>query len=129
MSVAKVGLDSEVRRKTGLENDSDATPTGGAWEGLDGVAAGSQVGDLCLIPVGVEPGLGQEHQVDCIVVNVVGDFTSFFWGADGAGIKQCRTPSRYRGTSRGQEGNTCQVCTVDCDRTGRRSKRNGQETG
>ena len=94
MSEAKVGLDSEVRRKTGPENDSDATPTEGAWEGLDSVAAGSQVGDLCLIPVGAEPGLGQEHQVDCIVVNVVGDFTTFFWRADGAGIKQCRTQSR-----------------------------------
>ena len=91
MSEAKVGLDGEMRRKTGLENNSDATPTGGAWEGLDGVAAGSHVGDLCLIPVGAEPGLGQEHQVDCIVVNVVGDFTTFFWGADEAGIKQCRT--------------------------------------
>ena len=70
MSETKVGLDSEVRRKTGLENDSDATPTGGAWGGLDGVAAGSHVGDLCLIPVEAEPGLSQEHQVDCVVVNV-----------------------------------------------------------
>ena len=78
MSEAKVGLDSELKRKTGPENDSDATPTGGAWEGLDSIAAGSQVGDLCLSPVGAEPGLGQENQVDCIVVNVVGDFTSFF---------------------------------------------------
>ena len=125
MSETKVGLDSEVGRKTGSENDSDATPTGGAWEGPDSIAAGSQVGDLCLIPVGAEPGLGQEHQVDCIVVNVVGDFTSFFWGADGAGIKQCRTPSRYRGTSRGLEGNTYQVCTVDGDRAGSKSKRSG----
>ena len=106
MSEAKVGLDSEVRRKTGPENDSDATPTEGAWEGLDSIAAGNQVGDLCLISVGAEPRLGQEHQVDCIVVNVAGDFTSFFWGADEAGIKQCRTQSRYRGTSRGLEGNT-----------------------
>ena len=106
MSDAKVGLDSEVRRKTGLENDSDATPTGGAWEGLDSVADGRHVGDLYIIPVGAEPGLGLEHQVDYIVVNVVGDHTSFFWRADGAAIKQCRTQSRYRGTSRGQEGNT-----------------------
>ena len=42
MSEAKVGLDNEVRRKTGLENDSNATPTGGAWEGLDGVALGAR---------------------------------------------------------------------------------------
>ena len=83
-----------MRRKTGLENNSYAIPTGGAWEKLDSIAAGSQVGDLCLNPVGAEPGLGQERQVDCIVVNVVGDFTSFFWGADGAGIKQRRTQSR-----------------------------------
>ena len=66
MSGAKVGLDSEVRRKTSA-NDSDATPTGGAWEGLDSVTVGSQVGDLCFIPVGAEPGLGQKHQVDCDV--------------------------------------------------------------
>ena len=51
MSEAKVGLDSKVRRKTGLENDNDATPTGGAWEGLDGVANGSRVSNLCLIPM------------------------------------------------------------------------------
>ena len=54
MSEAIVGLEGEVRRKIGLENDSDATLTGGAWEGPDSVAAGSQEGDLCLIPVGAE---------------------------------------------------------------------------
>ena len=43
--------------------------------------------------MGVEPGLGQEHQVDSIVINVVGDFTTFFWHANGAGIKQCCTRS------------------------------------
>ena len=66
-----------MRRKTGPYNNSDATPTGGAWEGLDSIATGSQVGSLCLIPIGAEPGLGQEYQVDCIVVNVLGDFTTF----------------------------------------------------
>ena len=66
-----------MRRKTGPYNDSDATPTEGVWEGLGSIATGSQVDDLCLIPIGVEPGLGQEYQVDCIVVNVVGDFTTF----------------------------------------------------
>ena len=94
MSEAKVGFDSEVRRNTGPENDSDASPTGGAWEELDSIASESQVGDLCLIPEGAEPGLGKERQVDCIVVNVVGDFTTFFLHADGAGIKQCHMQSR-----------------------------------
>ena len=51
MSEAEAELDNEVRRKTGLENDNDATPTGGAWEGLDGVANGSRVSNLCLIPM------------------------------------------------------------------------------
>ena len=106
MCEAKVDLDGEGRKRQVLKMTAMPTLTGGAWEGLDSVTAGSQVGDLCLIPVGAEPGLGQGHQIDCIVINVVGDFTSFFWRADGVGVKQCRTQSRYRGTSRGQEGNT-----------------------
>ena len=45
-------------------------PYGG--RGMTGVAAGRQVGDLRFIPVGVEPGLGQERQVDCVVIHELG---------------------------------------------------------
>lgn len=55
--------------------------------------------------MGAEPGLSQEHQVDCVVNNEVGDFTSFFYYVDGGGMKQCRaTHSPETGTSRSQEG-------------------------
>ena len=48
------------------------------WEGVGRTLQCSLwVGDLCFILMGTEPGLGQEHQVDCIVINIVRDFTSF----------------------------------------------------
>ena len=94
-----------MRRKTILENDSDATPTGEAWEGLDSVASGSQVSDSCFISVEAEPGLSKEHKVNCIVINVAGDLISFFRCANSAGIKQCHMQSGNRGMSRNQEGN------------------------
>ena len=66
----RVRFDSEVGREAGPEDDSGDPHGRGAgvtrwhshWEpGL--------VGGLCFIPMGVEPGLGQEHQVDFVVIH------------------------------------------------------------
>ena len=60
------------------------------------MSAGSQVGELASSALELSQISDKRHQVDCVVIDVERDFTSFCRHTDGTDIKQCHTQSGDR---------------------------------